>query len=172
MNNDNPYRAPSAEVADVPEHGTLEPATRLQRFGAAFIDGIASSIIVLPIAFAMGMFNFSHAKMHSQPFGQQIALGIAGMLVFLLLQTYFLKKTGQTIGKRMVGIRIVDLDDQQPSLGTLLGKRYGTVFVFQLLPIIGGVLGLADILCIFRQDRRCIHDLVANTRVVVAGRKS
>jgi uncharacterized RDD family membrane protein YckC len=34
------------------------------------------------------------------------------------------------------------------------------------LPCIGPFYSLADILCIFREDRRCLHDHIAGTKVV------
>jgi uncharacterized RDD family membrane protein YckC len=31
---------------------------------------------------------------------------------------------------------------------------------------LGGLLAVVDVLFVFRRDRRCLHDLVAGTRVV------
>ena len=35
-----------------------------------------------------------------------------------------------------------------------------------MIPVIGSFLGLLDVLFIFRQDRRCLHDMVAGTEVI------
>ena len=35
-----------------------------------------------------------------------------------------------------------------------------------MVPMLGGFASLVDALCIFREDRRCIHDLIAGTRVI------
>ena len=48
----------------------------------------------------------------------------------------------------------------------LLGLRYVLVMLVMAIPIIGQLLGLADALFIFRSDRRCVHDLLAGTKVV------
>ena len=35
-----------------------------------------------------------------------------------------------------------------------------------IFPAIGGIIQLVDILFIFRDDRKCIHDLIAGTVVI------
>ena len=81
-----------------------------------------------------------------------------------------------------VGTRIVRADDDEvPTLARTLLLRYGTLtlgppstlFVLGLVgaipyPLI--VFGLIDIALIFRRDRRCLHDLIARTKVVAIAR--
>ena len=50
----------------------------------------------------------------------------------------------------------------------LLGLRYMPWHLGSNLPFIGWLLGLVNILMIFRADRRCGHDLIAGTQVVKA----
>jgi len=93
---------------------------------------------------------------------------ILGQVVFLILHVYLLEKRGQNIGKRMLDIAIVDRDTlEKPNFGTLYPKRY---LLFELLAIIGyGLIFLfrvVDLLMLYRDDRRTIHDIVANTIVV------
>ncbi len=166
-NNNNPYRAPTAELADAPLDGELELAGRGHRFGAAMIDGAIESAIIFPIGFATGMIDFTGSR--DEPLGTSIVIALLSFVLFAFLHSYFLKKKGQTIGKKIVGIRIVTQDGNTPTLGRLLGARYGIVYLFNSLPVIGSVFALIDVLFIFRRDRRCIHDLVAGTRVVLHG---
>ena len=76
-----------------------------------------------------------------------------------------LTKDGQTLGKHVLGIRIVKRDT---------GENGGFVrnvllrFIFNRLLGIIPLYGLVDILFIFRGDRRCIHDMIAGTQVVNA----
>jgi uncharacterized RDD family membrane protein YckC len=165
MNNENPFRAPSSSVADVPEIGGLELAGRGHRFGAATIDGFIEMFVVLPCAFAIGIFDFAKLG-QGQTIMFNVEIGILTFASFILIQGYFLKKNGQTIGKKIVGIRIVDLDENVPGLWTLLGRRYAPIFIAQIVPIIGPFLGLVDDLFVFKSDRRCIHDHIAKTKVV------
>jgi hypothetical protein len=59
--------------------------------------------------------------------------------------------------------------DQVPTLATLVGKRYCVMWLVSLLPSVGVVVNLVDDLPIFRSDRRCLHDLIAGTKVIMAG---
>lgn len=98
-----------------------------------------------------------------------IAWAAVGFAVFVVVQGFPLHHYGQTWGKRILGIRIVDLDGAKPPLGRLLTRRYVPIQVANLIPVVGPLLVLVDTLMIFRADRRCAHDLIAGTRVVKAG---
>jgi uncharacterized RDD family membrane protein YckC len=65
---------------------------------------------------------------------------------------------GQTIGKMIVGVRVVVGDGDPPPLGTAL-LRYFAYFASAATVTLGFVMaGL-------RQDKRALHDLLAGTRV-------
>jgi hypothetical protein len=96
------------------------------------------------------------------------------------MQGYLLATRRQTIGKWLVGTCIVRADnDEVPTLARTLSLRYGTLAlrlpVTLSVLVLAGVLphpnivaGLIDIALIFRRDRRCLHDLIAGTKVVGA----
>jgi uncharacterized RDD family membrane protein YckC len=84
----------------------------------------------------------------------------------MAIQYHFLKSTGQTIGKKVAGTRIVTMDGRKPPINDLMFKRYAFVSVLGLIPIAGIFLPLVDALMVFRADHRCLHDLVAGTHVV------
>lgn len=169
MSDANPYRAPAAEIADVQADGELELAGIGHRFGAFVIDAAISAIIILSAAYATGTLNFVLDSEDSPSGGAEIsALAFA---LFVILQSYLLKKFGQTIGKKIVGIRIVDQEGKLPGLRTLLYRRYLPIYLLDAVPVVGGILVIADFLFIFRADRRCLHDMLAGTRVVMHGAK-
>jgi uncharacterized RDD family membrane protein YckC len=160
----NPYQAPTAAVADVADD---QLASRGERFGGALIDGLIMIAIVFPIMFATGYWQA--AMSGERPgLGTQLLYALMGFVIFILVQAHPLKQSGQTWGKRLMKIRIVDLQGQQPSLATLVGKRYLPMQAVSSVPLVGNVLALVNVLLIFRADRRCGHDLVAGTRVVKA----
>jgi len=91
-----------------------------------------------------------------------------GQAIFLLLQGYFLAKFGQTIGKCQQNIVMVDrVTHDRLSFGQLYPKRY---LVFESFGVVSWLLDLifriVDLVFLFRDDRRTIHDMVANTLVV------
>ena len=104
--------------------------------------------------------------------------------MFTAMQGYLLATRGQTIGKWLVGTRIVRADnDEVPTLARTLGLRYGTLAVGPVatlavlvlngvIPYVLIVVGSIDIALIFRRDRRCLHDLIAGTKVVAVARRT
>jgi hypothetical protein len=60
------------------------------------------------------------------------------------------------------------LEGRKPAFGRLIGLRIRDCWAIGLVPIIGPIYSIVDVLFIFRDDRRCIHDHIAGTRVVVA----
>jgi uncharacterized RDD family membrane protein YckC len=153
----NPFAPPTAEVAEVHADGDTAPAGRGARLGAAIIDGLLAGLIFGLIAW-LTPFNVF------RPTGGLVYTtfrnSLFGLVVFALLQSYTLADNGQTLGKRLLGIRIARPDGSKPTLGRLLGLRYGVGFVLGMLPMLGGLYGLIDSLLIFRESRRCLHDTI------------
>lgn len=93
-----------------------------------------------------------------------------GLLAFLVVQLYLLINRSQSIGKYMVNIQIFDYETDEPAgfVKTFL-LRY---LVNQLISAVGSsfCLGtlypLVDILFIFSDEHRCLHDHLAGTYVV------
>ena len=179
MTERNPYAPPQAELRDAPAgpptKGTL--ATRTLRLAGAFVDSAASAVFVVPI---LGFTGYGTAAISGELSYGTISLG--GFVLFTAMHGYLLATRGQTIGKWLVGTRIVRADnDEVPTLARTLGLRYGTLAIgptatFSVLvlnPVISYaliVVALMDIALIFRRDRRCLHDLIAGTKVVAGAR--
>lgn len=86
---------------------------------------------------------------------------------------------GQTIGKYVRAIRIVDAKTGESlEWATIIFLRplpFLILYIFFILASISGQpqysliplsLVLVDILFIFRKDRRCLHDLIARSKVI------
>ncbi len=139
-------------------------ASRGARLGAALLDGLLVSIFYVP-GMMLGGFQVDGDGNMTTTGG--LIVGVSGLIVLFVLavQAYLVTVSGQTIGKKIVGIRIVKLDGSLPGFvnGVLLRGFIGK-FALSFVPF----YGLVDILFIFREDRRCVHDLVGSTRVVNA----
>jgi len=160
----NPYQAPQTTVADVASHGGTELATRSSRLTAIFLDGLILAAIWVPILFGTGYWQKAMANALST--GSLLLYFVGGFALFVLVQGWPLAQSAQTWGKKLLGIRIVHLDGSQPTLATLLLKRYLPIQVVSAIPLIGWIASLVDALFIFRDDRRCVHDLIAGTQVI------
>lgn len=163
MSTEDPYKTPTARLVNPQQETVL--AGRGERFGAAMIDGIIGLIVALPFLYQMGLLDYI-SKGLSVPYTLTLYASVFGFIMFLLIHGYFLKQNGQTVGKKLVGIRISDLQEGVPALGRVVGLRYLPIALAGLIPFVGQVLTLIDVLFIFRQDRRCVHDLLAGTKVV------
>jgi uncharacterized RDD family membrane protein YckC len=166
---ENPYQAPESRVEDIATT-TQELAGRGVRLGAVLLDGLIAGAIIFPIQYATGFWQIVMASARAGqtlPAGTLLLWLLIGLTVFVLIQGYPLVKDGQTWGKKAVSIKIVDMNGNKPSIGQLC-IRYGISNVAGSIPWLGKPLVLVDILMIFREDRRCLHDLAASTRVMNA----
>lgn len=161
----NPYGAPQSQLHETNDGG-LRLADRGMRLAAAIIDTVIAVVILLPMMFVGGY--FSGIMTGVQPsYGQQAMWGLIGFIVFLAVQGYPLNASGQTWGKKMLKMKIVDLDGNKPPFSKLIALRYLPTQAIGFVPIVGTIYGLVNVLFIFRDDRRCVHDLIAGTRVVM-----
>lgn len=168
----NPYAPPSATVHDVVDEGEVVLASRLARLGAVLLDSV---IVILPL-FLIAMPAYSDyvarakglATSSSAP--SSFLMGVLGLalIAFLILQLVLLYRSGQTVGKKLVGIRIVRPDGSRASFPRVLGLRYVVPGVIGAIPLLGPLFSLIDPLFIFAEDRRCLHDKFADTVVVNA----
>ncbi len=135
-------------------------AGRLARLGAAIVDGI---VLVVPIA----VFAVVTPLLVRGPGGETVAsvFILLSFLIVFIFQMVLLTKDGQTLGKKALGIRIVKMNTGLN--GGFVPNVLLRLIVNVLLWVIPMYI-LVDILFIFRSDRRCIHDLIAGTQVVIA----
>jgi len=93
---------------------------------------------------------------------------IVSIVILLVLQGYLLATQGQTIGKKLLGIRIVRSDGSKVDAARVIGLRYALIWALAVIPVVGWVFGLVDALMIFRNSRKCLHDNIADTIVIKA----
>ena len=164
MSDENPFAPPESDVT-VDQSGDL--ASRGVRLGGAIIDGLVAMMVMLP---AMYMFGYwERAMVGEQTTSDLVLFSGLGFVAFVAAHGYLLATHGQTIGKRILGTRIVSVDDGSIlPFWKVITYGYLPVQLLSIIPVIGPLFGLADSLAIFREDRRCIHDLIAGTKVIVA----
>ena len=99
---------------------------------------------------------------------ENLIMFLVGQSIFLILNGSFLANYGQTIGKRVMKIKIVDMEGNNLGLIKLYSLRYLTFSLFSQIPVAGGLISLVNILFIFGKERRCLHDRLAGTQVIRA----
>jgi len=129
----------------------MELATRKQRLGAALTDGF---LVAIPYVFG---------TVESVPEPVRVVATVAS-LALLVFQIYLLSTTGQTLGKKIIGIKIVLKDTLEN--GGFVTNVLKRGLLNGLLCLVPGYF-LVDSCFIFREDKRCLHDMIAGTCVVV-----
>ena len=163
---DNPYQPPEAQT-DVAVTVDDELASRWRRLFGAIIDSLILGGINFFYLFQSGQFEKMRQGI-APDFSQQLMSLAIVIGAFIVLNSLLLHTRGQTIGKLLLRTRIVKLDNQPASLHTILLLRYFPQWLVSMIPFIGGVLSIINVLFIFRADKRCVHDMIAGTRVVNA----
>lgn len=161
MTDPNPYAPPAAPPE--PRHeGTADLRTALigARVQASMLDGVLSIGIALPV-----LLIASATKASGSGLSVIVILTIAALWAY---QWYLVCTTGQTLGKRWAGVRIVKVDGSPLSFVSAVVLRSWVFALLGAIPGIGPLLGLADVLAIFGSEHRCLHDQLAGTKVVVA----
>jgi uncharacterized RDD family membrane protein YckC len=169
MNQDNPYAPPGAtilEPAQPDDPGTAALAGRWLRLGGALIDGVINLVIILPMMYFGGFFDYL-GKQPKPDTSTSLLWAAIGFAVFLLLQGYPLLADGQTWAKKWLGMKIVDLDGRKPEFLRLASLRYLPTQLIALIPMVGPFYSVVSALFIFGDERRCLHDWIAGTRVVL-----
>jgi uncharacterized RDD family membrane protein YckC len=178
----NRFAPPRAEVEDSTDtQARMVDAGRGERFLAALIDGLPTFVGVIGIVVAVAIpayetYRQRHAPgIEPPPLGSSHhLLGSLAVVISLALLAYFVYSTilvflyGQTFGKRMMGIRVVRMDGSRVAFSRFIFLRWLPTFLMRLIPIVGWIVPLLDPLLIFRDSRRCMHDEIADTRVVTA----
>ena len=168
----NRYAPPTAVVRDVVDGvDPLTPAGRGTRLGATMIDGLFFTIVVyVPLVVFVGLLPLATGTFDWTAGGALKGIGIAllGLAVFTYLNIRFVLANGQTVGKRMLGIKVLRSDGSKASLGRLFWLRNAITGALGLVPIINIIVGLVDALMIFGERRQCLHDRIADTIVVRA----
>jgi len=148
-----------------PPNDEYNTASRWDRLWASLIDSLIMMMVVIPVMYFTG--GFDGISEGVQPsLWHTFFVSVFGIGIFFLINWKLLSASGQTIGKRTMGIKIVTLTGDLPGFKEHLLKRYGVYFLLGQVPVVGQFLSIANGLVIFGKQRRCGHDFVAGTVVV------
>ncbi len=98
--------------------------------------------------------------------GRGTALTVVALLIWAGITAWSVGTNGQSIGKRLVGIKVVRTDGSRASLARIFLLRNLVSTLPNFLPYLGWFYMIADPLLIYQDSRRCIHDLIADTMVI------
>ncbi len=145
--------------------GSGDLATPGSRLAAVLIDGLVNLPAVIAAVAGAVLIQGRQKELGAVLVG----IGVLAVLAVGIYQLVILSRDGQTIGKRFMGIRIVKYDDNSnPGFVSAVLLRGFVNGLIGGIPLLGPIYSLADILFIFGEERRCLHDMLAGTQVVEA----
>jgi uncharacterized RDD family membrane protein YckC len=186
----NPYAPPRAFVRDIADPSSLaDPADRETRLGASFLDGVIfMAMVPAPVVFA-AMKGGSGLDSMVAAIVVGLPLAVVGFIVWCGLTIMYMWRNGQSIGKKLLDIKVVLTDGSPVSIWRIIWLR-NVVNVYALFSIVplywfsGRIIWLltfvtalnsivplywfVDALFIFGESRQCLHDKIAGTIVVDA----
>lgn len=162
-------------------HGNAtRPRLRLagvgSRFGALFVDGIIVTLFLAPAWLAL-VNGERELKPCTDQFGNEafcnsptsttltmfFGLAAIGYICGILYHVLMVASSGQTLGRKLFGIRVVDAGTgRPPSLGKSVGRYFMSL-------VSGWFCNLGYFWALWDSEKRTWHDMVCDTRVVAAG---
>jgi uncharacterized RDD family membrane protein YckC len=156
----NPYQAPAAFGYTAPRSYHDRLASRGRRFLGALVDSLFLMLGAAPGFVLMIATADSNEEMSTLG----LVLLFGGMLVVGIINWVMIANSGQSIAKRLLGMQIIKIDT-----GELPGFLHGVVlrsWVPAAINQVCNLFSLIDALWIFGEERRCLHDLIAQTIVI------
>ncbi len=129
------------------------------RFVASFIDLIFLSLFYYLLFFLLEKSGIS------DKFSSWAFFSVLMLPYFLYYPVLQYLNNGQTLGKQLVKIRVVKIDNSHPRLGDFLLR-----WIFRLLES-GLLVGLSLLLMILNDKRQRLGDIVAKTTVISEDKK-
>lgn len=174
----NAYQSTAVDVYENDsEENEVELASPWQRIAAVLINSLITMLLYAPmIVAAITMGRQGEAVGNSS----LIWMGISGLLLLAwgIYQAVLMSQTGQSLGKKLMGIKVVTLEGDNPGfVGTVLMREivYNIILsVLGMIPFLGVLISLgaaiALLVMIFldSNNRRTLQDMLAKTLVVKA----
>ncbi|MEU3960523.1 RDD family protein [Streptomyces buecherae] len=156
----DPYGGAADPLAGMPPLGGLG-----RRLVARIVDGL---IVAIPVSVIMLLSFGGYDPTDPDDTGKSSATQIVFALVYFVYEGLMLTTRGQTVGKKLMKLRVAMLNNGANPTGQPGWFRAGTYALPQIVPCCGFLFWLVNILwCTWdRPYRQCLHDKVAKTVVV------
>ena len=153
-------------------HGAKENGHELAgywaRIAAYLIDSILVSVGVLAVLLVVKPELFDHSP-EKAPFAILLTILLSLRGVQFLYEALLLARDGQTLGKKALKIRVIRSDGQDLDIMSSITRPFflHCLAFFQLLLGFPWMFAFLDYILIFsNKQRKCLHDILARTRVV------
>jgi uncharacterized RDD family membrane protein YckC len=129
--------------------GPLDLAAISRRFWAVLADGVLLYVVNAALGFAIGVGMRGSTG--------QVLSCVSILFSFVITITYeglMVAASGQTLGKRALKVKVVSETGEDVTTGQAWGRAFGKMIPF------------SQVVALFNDERKGIHDMLAHTRVV------
>lgn len=168
MESNNPYASSAADLTKAPSaNDWFELADRTTRLVAVILDGLIAGACIAPLGIGAAFMIGKTESLKSVGIGMAF-IGLILLIALVIYNCMRISEHGQTIGKKLMKIKIMRTDGSPISLGRWFVHRQLVLGLVGVIPYVGWLVSLVDSCLIFRENRQCLHDQIADTVVVKA----
>lgn len=127
--------------------------TQLASVGARFVASLVDTVLVTVAVMVLGL-------LFSSLLPSEASIYLLGLAIYV---AYFVVPTalsGQTLGKRLMNIKVINFQGQAPGYGQAVLREVVGKFLSSLPLYLGYLVG------VFHPERRALHDMIGGTWVV------
>ena len=132
------------------------------RFLGYIIDAVISACIFFPLGALLGVAIVASGEDPNSPSMLLARLGLNGVSLIVTWLYYAFCESSSwqgTIGKKVLGLRVTDLDGNRISFGNATGRHFGKI-------LSGLIFGVGFIMIAFTERKQGLHDMMASTLVL------
>ena len=173
---------------------TLNYAGFWMRFAAYLIDYVAITLVTCPLGMALGVVGALADQGAGGPPGRGVVTNVVTVIAYVIsfvgtwLYYVLLETSGWqgTVGKKLLSLRVTDLDGARIGFGRATGRFFGkmiglvpTIFAFAALLLLESVALFvvlliitlvisfgAYLMVVFTEKKQALHDMLAGTLVL------
>ncbi len=151
-------------------HALTEPITPNYagfwvRFLASFIDGLIAFVVFLLLVFPLFFLTPAASEPPDPTKAALFGLAILGLYLIAIVGAWLYEALMEssrwqaTLGKRALGLRVVDLEGRHISFGRATGRHFAKI-------LSGMILNIGFLMAGFTSKKQALHDMIAGTLVV------
>jgi uncharacterized RDD family membrane protein YckC len=138
------------------------------RFAAYLIDAILLGLVLVPLGFILGVLLIATDNVNNQDLALLVNMlsNVISLVVDWLYASLLESSPWQaTVGKKLIGIRVTDMNGNRIGFGQATGRHFGKI-LSSLICLIGFIMAA------FTEKQQALHDMLAGTLVLSGSSES
>jgi uncharacterized RDD family membrane protein YckC len=138
------------------------------RFAAYLIDAILLGLVLVPMGFILGVLLIATDNVNNEDLALLVNMlsNVISLVVDWLYSSLLESSPWQaTVGKKLVGIRVTDMNGNRIGFGQATGRHFGKI-LSSLICLIGFIMAA------FTEKQQALHDMLAGTLVLSGSAES